>query len=200
MTINDQLLAALSAYGLPVLFGVCMVSSFGIPLPGTFLLIAAGAFAQLGVMNLWEVVLLSALGAIIGDQVGYGVGRWGGRHLAGRVSRWLGSDRYLQRAEDTARKWGGPGIFFSRWLIIQLGPWINLASGFTAYYYPRFLAWDIAGEVVWVVLFVVVGEVFSGRVQALMEMLGNLTWAVVGLLAAVIFAYLLFRNLRSARK
>ncbi len=200
MSLNDQLLAALTAYGLPVLFGVCMISSFGVPLPGTFLLVAAGAFVELGDMNLWSVLALAVLGAILGDQAGYFVGRWGGRRLANRVGKWIGGEKRLERVEATARRWGGFGIFFSRWLVLQLGPWINLISGFTSFSYPRFLMWDIAGEAVWVVLFVIIGEEFSGRVQALMEMLGNLTWAVVGLVAAGIFGWLLFRNSRSRRK
>ncbi len=200
MNINDQLLAALTAYGLPVLFGVCMISSLGVPLPGTFLLVAAGAFVELGDMNLWSVMALGILGAILGDQMGYFLGRWGGRRLAGLVGKWLGGEKRLEKVEGTARKWGGVGIFFSRWLVIQLGPWINLTSGFTFYSYPRFLAWDLAGEAVWVVLYVLVGEAFSGQVQALMEMLGNLTWAVVGLVATGIFGWLLYRNFHSARK
>ena len=200
MTINDQLLAALTAYGLPVLFGVCVISNFGIPLPGTFLVITAGAFAQLGDMNLWGVLSASFLGAIAGDNIGYGIGRWGGRRLAARVGKWLGGEKRLEKVEVIINKWGGLSIFFSRWIIVQLAPWINLSSGFTALSYPRFLMWDIAGEVVWVVIYVFIGELFSGRVQELMEMLGNLTWAVVGLVFAAILGWLLFRNLRTARK
>ncbi len=200
MSINDQLLAALTAYGLPVLFGVCMISSLGVPLPGTFLLVAAGAFVQLGDMNLWSVMIFGVLGAILGDQTGYFIGRWGGQRLAGWVSRLLGGEKRLVSVEGTAKKWGGVGIFFSRWLVIQLGPWINLISGFTLFPYPRFLLWDLAGEAVWVILFVMVGRIFSGQAQALMEMLGNLTWAFVGLVAAIIFGWLLYRNLRSNHK
>jgi len=200
VTINDQLLAALTAYGLPVLFGVCLISNLGIPLPGTFMLVAAGAFVQLGDMNLWGVMGVSILGATMADQIGYGVGRWGGRRLAARMTHWLGGEKRLVKVEATAQKWGGLGIFFSRWLVVQLGPWINLTSGFTTYSYPHFLMWDIAGEVVWVVIYVFIGEVFSGRVQELMDMLGNLTWGVVGLVIAVVLGYVLFKNFRSVRK
>ncbi len=200
MSINDQLLAALTAYGLPVLFGVCLISSLGVPLPGTFLLIAAGAFVQLGDMNLWSVMAFGVLGAILGDQTGYIIGRWGGRRLAGWVGKLLGGEKRMLRVEETAKKWGGVGIFFSRWLVIQLGPWINLISGFTFFPYPRFLMWDLAGEAVWVVIFVLIGKIFSGQAQVLMEMMGNLTWAFVGLVAAIIFGWLLYRNLRSAHK
>jgi membrane-associated protein len=200
VSINDQLLAALTVYGLPVLFGVCMISSLGVPLPGTFLLVAAGAFVQLGDMDLWSVMSLGVLGAILGDQMGYFIGRWGGRRLAGRMSQWLGGEKRLAQVEGTVKKWGGFGIFFSRWLVIQLGPWINLTSGFTSFSYPRFLLWDLAGEGVWVILYVMVGEIFSGQAQALMEMLGNLAWAFVGLVAAIIFGWLLFRTYRTNHK
>jgi len=200
MNIEEQLLAALTLYGLPVLFGVTLVSSIGIPIPGSILLVAAGSFVDLGEMNFWAVIIFGSIGAILGDQIGYGVGRWGGRRVSLRLDRWLGGEQRLAGIESFARKWGGPGIFASRWLIIQLGPWVNLACGIIAYPYPFFLFWDIAGEVFWVVFFVLVGMFFSERVQALAQMLGNLTWVVVGLVAAVIFAWLLIRNLRSSRK
>jgi len=197
VSIGDQLLAALTAYGLPVLFGVTMISSAGIPLPGTFLLIAAGSFVQLGDLSLGWVIAASCAGAVLGDQIGYWIGRWGGRRLAFRLSKWLGGEERIHAAESMAARWGGPGIFFSRWLVIQLGPWINLSSGITAYSYPRFLAWDIAGELFWVLLFVITGMVFSDRVQALTEVLGNLGWVVIGLVGAAVSGLLLVRTWRS---
>jgi membrane protein DedA with SNARE-associated domain len=97
-------------------------------------------------------------------------------------------------------RWGWAGIFFSRWLVTSLGPPINYTSGITAYSYHRFLLWDVTGELVWVILYVMAGELFSDRVQALIEMLGSLAWVEIGLIAAAIFGWLLYRNLRNSRK
>jgi membrane protein DedA with SNARE-associated domain len=199
VTINDQLLAALALYGLPVLFGVALMASLWVPVPATFLLIAAGSFVQQGDMNLWWVIALATAGAVLGDQIGYGIGRWGSQRLARHLSRWANIERRLQSVEATAKKWGGPGIFFSRWLIIPLGPWLNLVCGISQYSYPHFLFWDVSGELIWSVVFVAVGALFSDRVQALTQLLGNSVWAAVGLIAAILFGWQLARYFRNTR-
>lgn len=197
MSITDQLLAALSFYGLPVLFGVLVIGCAGIPLPGSLLLVAAGSFAQFGEMKLWQVITVATAGSVLGDQIGYGLGRWGGR-LAERFSRKLGGEEKLKRAEEFAKRWGGTGIFFSRWLITPLGPWLNLTSGMAAYSWPRFLLWDVLGELLWVLLYVMLGELFSDRVQALAEILGSLTWVIAGLILTVLLGWPLAKYFRAA--
>jgi len=197
MSPTDQALAWLSTYGLPVLFGVILVASAGVPFPITFMLIAAGSFVDLGELNLWGVMVLATSGAVIGDQIGYGIGRWSSG-TAVRIGTWISSEERWRQAEAAARKWGGPGIFFSRWLITPLGPCINFASGIAQYSWPRFLLWDIAGEAIWVVLYVMLGKLFSDRVQAMKDMVGNLTWAFFALLACIVFGWKLIGYLRPA--
>jgi len=60
LNLTDQLLAALSQYGLPVLFAVIMIAAVGVPLPVTLMLVAAGSFVELGEMKLWQVIVLRA--------------------------------------------------------------------------------------------------------------------------------------------
>jgi membrane protein DedA with SNARE-associated domain len=198
VSITDQLLAALSLYGLPVLFGVLVIGCAGIPLPGSLMLVAAGSFTQFGEMKLWQVITVASAASVLGDQIGYGLGRWGGR-LAERFSRRLGGEEKLKRAEEFAKRWGGTGIFFSRWLVTPLGPWLNLTSGMAAYSWPRFLLWDVLGEVTWVVLYVMLGKFFSDRVQALAEILGSLAWVIAGLVLTVILGWQLAKYFRPAR-
>jgi len=198
VSITDQLLAALALYGPPVLFIVLMIGCAGIPLPSSLLLVAAGSFVQQGEMNLWQVITLASAGSVLGDQIGYGLGRWGGR-AAERFSRRLDGEEKLKSAEVFAKRWGGTGIFFSRWLVTPLGPWLNLTSGMAAYSWPRFLLWDVLGEVLWVVLYVILGELFSNRVQALVEILGSLAWVIVGLVVTAILGWQLARHFRPAK-
>ena len=84
-----------------------------------------------------------------------------------------------------------------RWLITSLGPVLNLTSGLTTYSYPRFLFWGVSGKVVWVILYVMIGKMFSDRIGALTEMFGNLIWVAVGLIAVMLFSWMLIKNLRS---
>ncbi len=200
MSISDQLLAALSLYGLPVFFSAIFFSSLGLPLPATFMLVVAGSFAELGDMNIWWVLALGILAAIAGDQAAYMIGRWGGRRLAERLTRWFGGALQIEKAEKAINRWGWAGVFFSRWLFTSFGPPVSYTSGITDYPFHRFLLWDASGEVVWVILYVVAGELFSDRVQALIEMLGNLAWVEIGLIAAAIFGWLLYRSLRNNHK
>lgn len=198
MNITDQLLGALSQYGLPVLFGVIVIAAAGIPLPISMMLVAAGSFVELGEMKLWQVIVVASAGAVIGDQIGYALGRWGGHRFTERMRRRRKGSEKLEQAQAFAKRWGAAGIFLTRWLITPLGPWLNLTSGMTGYPWTRFFVWDLLGEVLWVVLYVMLGMLFSGRVQALVEVLGNLAWVIVGLIVAVILGWKLLRYLQPA--
>jgi len=199
LSITDQLLAALSLYGLPALFGVLVVSCAGVPFPISLMLVAAGSFVEQGEMKLWPVLVVASAGAVVGDQIGYALGRNGGRNAAVWLTRWIGDGSHIQKAEAFSERWGAAGIFFSRWLVTPLGPWLNFTSGIAAYPWPRFLLWDVLGEVLWVVIYVMLGKFFSGRVGALIEILGNLGWVVIGLIVALILGWKLMQYLRPAK-
>jgi membrane-associated protein len=199
MSLTDQLLAALLLHGLPVLFGVIVIASVGVPFPVSLMLVAAGAFVEQGEMELWPVIAVATAAAVLGDQIGYGLARWGGRPLIARISRRLGGESKIKKAESLSMRWGGAGIFVSRWLITGLGPWLNITSGIAAYPWPRFLVWDILGEVIWVVLYVMLGYVFSGRVQAMVEVLGSLTWVILGLIGTAILGWRVVRYFRPVK-
>jgi membrane-associated protein len=193
---SDYLLATLGVYGVPVLFVALLVGSAGVPLPASLLLVAAGSFVEQGELELWPVLALSAAGAILGDQIGYALGRWGGRRLTRRLGRLVGGEKRIADAEEWLRRREGVGVFLSRWLLTPLGPVVNLTSGATRYSWPRFIVYDVLGEALWVALYVLLGRFFSDRVQALSDLLGDLAWAVLGLVAAALLGVLVFRYLR----
>lgn len=197
MSLSEYLLSTLGVYGLPVLFGVLLIGSIGVPMPASLMLIAAGSFVEQGEFNQWSVLALAASGAILGDNIGYALGRWGGRRLAKRMSRWVGGEERLQYAEDWLMRWGGTGVFLSRWLLTPLGPPINFTSGLAGYPWPRFLLFDLAGEALWVVLYVMLGKIFSDRVQAMSEFLGDFTWMIVGLIFVIVLGWKLWQYLRT---
>ena len=191
---REQILAALSQYGSPALFGIVTVAAVGIPLPITLLLIVTGSLVSQGVMGLSWAVGLATAGSVIGEQIGYAIGRWGGRAVVDRFSRLLGGQDRLKQTLAKAWDWGGPGVFFSRWLVTPLGPWVNLASGIAGYPWMRFLFWDALGETLGVYIYVTLGRVFSDRVLAMNALLGDLSWAIVALLAAVWIGWKLLKG------
>src|SRR5436190_8432544 len=107
-------------HGLPLLFAVVMIESFGIPLPGETALIAFGVLAAGGHYSIASVISIAAAGAIVGDNLGYWlIGRLGGRALFRRW-RWLNqySDRVFPRAESLMARHGGKTVFFSRFVAV----------------------------------------------------------------------------------
>jgi membrane protein DedA with SNARE-associated domain len=140
------------------------------------------------------------VGSVAGDQIGFAVGRWGGKKLIARFKGLLGNAERIKKLDAKTKRWGGAGVFFSRWLVTPLGPWINLASGATNYSWLRFTVWDVLGESFGAFLFIWLGHVFSDRVQAVGTVFGDLAWAILGVLVAAFLGWKLFAGLRSARK
>jgi membrane protein DedA with SNARE-associated domain len=198
MNFTDQLLSELLIYGVPLLFGVILIAAVGVPFPVSLTLVAAGSFAKQGEMSLLPVMIAASLAAVLGDQIGYGLSRWGGRRLINRITRRFGGATKIKEAEALSKKWGDAGIFFSRWLVTGLGPSLNVTSGIARYPWQRFIFWDVLGEVLWVGLYVMLGYLFSDRVQYIADILGNLAWAILALIIAIIFGWKLFRYYRPA--
>jgi membrane protein YqaA with SNARE-associated domain len=109
----------LTSLGLGLLFVLIMLESAGIPLPGETALIAAGLLAAKGRYEIWQVIVVAAAAAIIGDNLGY----WAARHYGLRlVDRWARlkrhSDRALPPAERFFKAHGGKTIFIARFVAI----------------------------------------------------------------------------------
>jgi membrane protein DedA with SNARE-associated domain len=189
---RDQVLAALAHYGSPALFVAVLIAAVGVPLPVTLLLIVTGSLVAQGAMNLWWAIGIASVGQVAGDQTGYLIGRWGGKKLVARFGGMIGNPDRIRQLDEKAKSWGGAGVFFSRWLVTALGPWINLASGAGGYSWLRFTLWDFLGESFGAALYICLGVVFSDRVEEVGAILGDVAWAVMGVLAAVILGWKLF--------
>jgi len=193
---REQILAALSEYGSPALFAVVTMASIGVPLPISLLLIVTGSLVAQGVMPMWLAITLASAGSVIGDQIGYAIGRYGGAALVSRFSSMLGGPERMAKAEAHARRWGGPGVFLSRWLVTPLGSLINFTSGIAEYSWLHFLFRDVLGEALGASLYIVLGFVFNDRVLELDAALGDFSWTMLALLAAVALGWMLWRYLR----
>jgi membrane protein DedA with SNARE-associated domain len=137
-------------HGLPLLFAVVLLESFGIPLPGETALIAFGVLAAEGHYSIATVIAIAAAGAIVGDNLGYWlIGRLGGRALFRRWS-WLNtySDRVLPRAESLMKRHGGKTVFFGRFVSV-LRYTVAWVAGLSRMTWWRFLFWNAAGGIAW---------------------------------------------------
>ena len=138
-------------YGLVFLFGIVCLESAGLWVPGETALIAAAVYASNGHLSIAGVIAVAAAGAIIGDNIGYWLGREGGRRLLyryGIVARF--ADRVLPPAERFFRRHGGKAVFLARFFggVRVTGAWM---AGISRMEWWRFLAWNAAGGIVWAI-------------------------------------------------
>src|SRR5581483_7505230 len=138
-------------YGLVLLFPLVAIESAGVPLPGETALIAAAVLArpEHGHYSLAGVIAVGAAGAILGDNVGYWLGRVGGRRL---LARWELTSRYANRVLPPAQRFfarhGAKTVFFGRFvaLLRVTAAWM---AGISHMAWWRFAFWNAAGGIVW---------------------------------------------------
>ena len=156
----------ITTQGLPLLFVVVMLESFGIPLPGETALIAFAVLAAEGHYSIAWVIALAAAGAVVGDNLGYWLlGRLGGRALFERW-RWLRrySERVLPGAERLMRRHGGKAVFLGRFVTVlrYTAAWI---AGIGRMDWWRFLLWNALGGISWATLVGLIAY-YAGRSAA----------------------------------
>ena len=176
-------------HGLPLLFLVVMIESFGVPLPGETALIIFGVLASEGHYNIAVVIAVAAAGAIIGDNLGYWlIGRWGGRALFRRWG-WLRrySDRVLPRAEQLMAKHGGKTVFFGRFITVlrYTAAWV---AGLGRMHWATFLFWNAAGGIAWATLVGLVAY-YGGRSAA--DAIARYGIYAFGVIAVLLILFLL---------
>lgn len=147
-------------YGILFLIVFCETGLVVTPfLPGDSLLFAAGTFAALGALHPLVLFVLLSIAAILGDTANYWIGaRIGPRAFSGKV-RFL-NQTHLRRTEAFYEKHGGKTIVIARFVPI-IRTFAPFVAGIGTMAYPRFLAYNVAGAVVWVGLFVWGGYLFG---------------------------------------
>lgn len=188
------LLALVPQYGLWLLAATTFFSCLALPFPASILMLTAGGFAAAGDLVLWQAFLAAAVGGIAGDQLGYWSGRKLGAPFLARLRKDPGRDRLLARADAMMDRRGVLAVFFSRWLVSPLGPWVNLIAGSTGYGWLRFTLPGVVGEATWAGLYVGAGYAFAGNIEAASEMLGSALGMVGGAGAVVALGYWLFTS------
>jgi membrane-associated protein len=133
----------------------------GFFLPGDSLLVTAGVFAAAGQLHLAELLLLVPVCAIVGDQIGYWIGRKAGQTLYRREDSLIFRKRHLERAHQFYEKYGGKTVILARFVPIvrTFCPPVAGAAGMP---YGRYLAFDVAGGYLWAGG-MILGGYFLGR-------------------------------------
>ncbi len=120
----------------------------GFFLPGDSLLVTAGVFAASGQLNISKLLLLVPLCAIVGDQIGYWIGRKAGQALYRREDSLVFRKHHLQRAHEFYEKYGGKTVILARFIPI-VRTFCPPVAGAAEMPYGRYLAYDVAGGLLW---------------------------------------------------
>ncbi|NWG33188.1 MAG: VTT domain-containing protein [Chloroflexi bacterium] len=174
---SDFLLTQIINYGAPVLGMLVFIGALGAPLPGTLLIVAAGAFARQGLLA-WHTTGLMALAfVVLGDNLSYGMG-----HFAREpVLRRFQSSQNWTKAESTFARWGGMAVFWTRFLITGVAVPVNLIAGTSGFGIRRFFFYDLAGEAIWIFGYGGLGYLFGMQWEVVSEFLGNVSGLALGL-------------------
>lgn len=136
-------------FGYPLLFLVVMAESSGVPVPGETGLIAAAVAASQGKLEIGLVIAIAAVAAIVGDNIGYQIGRKGGRRLLERPGRFYNQrQQVLTTGEPFFERHGPKAVFFGRFLV-GLRVWASWLAGATHMRWRSFFLWNATGGICW---------------------------------------------------
>ncbi len=159
--------------GYPALFGLVMVESMGIPVPGETAIILAGLAAGQGHLSIGLVIVVAAAAAIIGDNIGFEVGHRGGRGLLERPG-WIEDRRrqVLEVGDQFFARHGPKAVFLGRW-ITGLRFWAALLAGASGMRRSTFIFWNAAGGIAWATS-VALAAYFGGKaVEQVVKQVGT---------------------------
>jgi membrane protein DedA with SNARE-associated domain len=167
-------------YGLYAVFVIVMLESAGVPLPGETALVLASIYAgAMGDLHIGHVIAVAAAGAIIGDNMGFWVGRHFGMPLLKRYGRLIHLDeKRLAFGEAMFRRHGAKIVFFGRFIAI-LRIFAALLAGVNRYGWGSFLFYNAAGGIVWATVFGFGGYFFGEAIHRFTGPIGLIALAAV---------------------
>jgi membrane-associated protein len=187
-----------SHVGYAALFALIAVESMGIPVPGETALITGAILAGKGQLQIEWVIVLAATAAILGDNVGYLIGRHGGRRLLTMNGPFLATrQRVLRVGEPFFERHGPKAVFLGRFTA-GLRIWAAWLAGATHMPWKSFLLYNALGGIVWATVVGVLAYVLGHAAEKAIEVAG-----VVGLVGAVVFvigAFVVLRRRHAAQE
>ncbi len=191
---TETLLALVPEWGALLIAFTNFLACLALPIPASLVMLAAGAFAAAGDLSAMPIWIGALAGATLGDQCGYWLGRSLGPRLIDRLSRRRRSAVLVSRAVTWLERRRLPAIFLSRWLVSALCPYVNFAAGAARINWAGFTLPAVAGECVWVSLYIGLGYSFSADIRELGAVLANLAAALAAGVVAILLGRILWRN------
>ena len=183
-----------TVFGYPLVFLIVMSESGGLPVPGETALIVGAALASQGKLQIELVIALAAAGAIVGDNIGYLIGRKGGRWLLQRPGAFLSQrQQVLLIGEPFFERHGPKAVFFGRF-ILGLRVWASWLAGVTRMHWRSFAFWNALGGITWACLIGIIAYHLGRSASDAIEAFG--LYGLLALVLAIISGVLLHRRHR----
>ncbi|MDQ6836130.1 MAG: DedA family protein [Actinomycetota bacterium] len=194
----------LNQYGYLAVAGFVLVEDFGVPVPGETILIVAAVYAGSGRLSVFLVGLIAFVAAVVGDNIGFAIGHFGGRRLVERYGRYiLLTPERLDRATGFFERHGGKVVTIARF-VEGLRQANGIIAGISGMHWAKFLAFNALGAALWVAVWTSLGYLSGNHINSIYNTatqyelyLGIALLAVV--IAIVVRAVYRARRRRSAK-
>ena len=189
----------LDQYGYLAVVGLVMLEDFGVPVPGETVLILGAVYAGTGRLNIVLVALLAFCGAMLGDNVGFAIGHFGGRRLALRYGRYVFlTPERLDRATLFFDRHGGKVVVIARFVegLRQLN---GIIAGMTGMLWRRFLVFNAIGAALWVGVWTTLGYVSGSHIDTIYAAAARYSTYLLAALVVLVAGYVARRLIRRRR-
>ena len=183
-----HLAPVLDHYGYAAVGGLILLEDFGVPAPGETILIAAAVYAGAGQLNVVAVGLIALVAAILGDNIGFAIGDFGGRPLALRYGRYIFlTEARLDRAHQLFSRHGGKIVIIARFIegLRQLN---GIIAGISDMPWRRFLIFNTIGATAWVAVWLTLGYAAGNHIESIYRAFARYQLYAATALAALLVA------------
>jgi membrane protein DedA with SNARE-associated domain len=195
-----SLAGPLNHYGYWAVLFLVMVEDFGIPVPGETILIAASVYAGSGRLNVVAVALIGFAAAVIGDNIGFAIGHFGGRALVLRWGRYVRlTERRLDAAEAFFERHGGWIITVARFIEV-LRQVNGIVAGITGMRWRRFLIFNALGAALWTGTWVSLGYLAGSHIGTIYGYITQYSNYLLIAAAALLAGFIAWRLMRRRRR
>ncbi|MEH3154605.1 MAG: DedA family protein [Gordonia paraffinivorans] len=170
----------------------------GVVVPGEIAVLVAGVTASGGRLELWEVIVAAIAGAVIGDFIGFEVGRRWGSALLAKLPERLVKPHHVERGRHELRKRGAIAVLVGRWTAALRALMPGLA-GMSDVRLRTFAIANAVGGTIWVVVVASLGYGAGTSYESVERILGNTSWVVMGVVVLLIVALVMWHGLRRRR-
>ena len=183
--ILDYIIPFVQHHGYWLVGAILLLENMGIPLPGELVLISSGLLAFEGHLNIWLIAMWAIIGAVVGDNCGYWLGKYYGARIINAYCRWFKVPREREeRVQELFLRYSGWMVFLGRFVAL-LRMFAGPLAGVMGMSWKRFLVCNTAGAVIWVACILGGSYIFGAHVRDIVQTIG--IWGMVAAIAAVFY-------------